>query len=340
MGQVISDDFNDFKSSKLTILMAAYNAEKHLIETLDSIANQSNNNFNLLVVDDGSTDNTLSILETYDDPRFYILVNEKNKHLVASLNRGLEVIKSEYIMRMDADDIMVPERIERQINFMETNPDVDICGSYLKYFGNRQEHIKLPISDEEIKANLPFHSIMPHATVVYRKKHLDEYQIRYSPKYIHMEDIDLWSRIFPYTRFAIIPETLYLYRWDGQNITDKNAHTRRNREEEFFKDLYERLEIKIDLDLLSAYLDYRNSIKLDKSRIKKVLRFLGEIIIWNRNKGLVNHKFLCEKVKSERKRLFFISIDQNVNNALIFWRFPKLIFQNLRYLLSSVFKRK
>jgi glycosyltransferase involved in cell wall biosynthesis len=340
MGQIISDDFNGFESKKVTILMAAYNADKHLEETLESISNQSYEDFNLLVVDDGSNDNTLKILEAYDDPRLYILINEKNEHLVASLNRGLEVVKSEYIMRMDADDIMVPERIEKQISYMDANPAIDICGTYLKYFGKRDEVIKLPTEDDEIKANLPFHSIMPHATVVYRKKHLDQHKIRYSPQYIHMEDIDLWSRIFSFTRFAIIPETLYLYRWDGQNITDKNAHTRRNREEQFYKDLYERLEIRLPENLLSAYLDYRNKLKLERKDVKRVMKFLNEIVTWNRNKELINHKFLVQKVYSERKRLFFISIDQSVRNVFVFWRHPDLVLRNMRYVLSRIFKKK
>lgn len=335
MGKVIDEKFCHFFSDKITILMAAFNAENFLKETLDSIFAQSFSDFNLLVVEDGSFDKTLELLKEYKEDRLYILPNEENIRLVASLNRGLKIIQSEYIFRMDADDLIHQDRLKIQYEFMVENQDVDICGSYIKNFGDLNNTIKMPLSDKEIKASIPFHSIMAHATVVFRTAHLRKHNYDYREKHMFMEDIDLWSRIFKFTKFANIPRELYYYRWEGQNITGANMVSRQEREEKFFEELYSRLGIKCSSEEITSFLKKRNTKKVEKLDIKNTLNLFRKILSWNLKTKTLSHPELVMKVKIEREQLFFKACDSKLGAALVFVRYPSIVLKNFRYFVSK-----
>jgi glycosyltransferase involved in cell wall biosynthesis len=106
---------------KISILMPVYNGEKYLREAIDSILNQTFTDFEFLIVDDGSTDNSVEIINSYQNSRINLVKNDKNEGLVYTLNRGLSLAKGEYIARMDCDDISLPERLKKQIDFLDSN---------------------------------------------------------------------------------------------------------------------------------------------------------------------------------------------------------------------------
>ena len=105
----------------VSVLMAVYNGEKYLLEAIESILNQTYTNFEFLIINDGSTDSTEEIILSYSDQRIRYIKNEQNLKLIASLNKGLDLAKGKYIARMDADDISLPDRLEKQVNFLERN---------------------------------------------------------------------------------------------------------------------------------------------------------------------------------------------------------------------------
>ena len=119
----------------VTVLMPVYNAEKYLAEAINSILNQTFTNYELLIINDGSTDKSEEIILKYSDKRIRYIKNDKNIRLVATLNKGIELAKGKYIARMDADDISVPTRLEKQITLLENNEDIGVCGSFLYVFG-------------------------------------------------------------------------------------------------------------------------------------------------------------------------------------------------------------
>src|ERR1017187_7276972 len=124
-------------SPYITVLMPVYNAAPFLREAIDSILNQTFKNFELLIINDGSTDNCEEIILTYKDPRIRYIKNETNIKLISTLNKGIKLSKGKYIVRMDADDISFPDRIEKQVNYMETNPAIALCGTWFSSFGDR-----------------------------------------------------------------------------------------------------------------------------------------------------------------------------------------------------------
>jgi len=117
------------KEPKVTVLMPVYNGEKYLNEAIDSILGQTFKDFKFLIINDGSTDGTADILKSYKDSRIKVTNNEKNIGLTKSLNKGLKMAKSEYIARMDADDISLPTRLQKQVEFMDSHPKVGVCGT-------------------------------------------------------------------------------------------------------------------------------------------------------------------------------------------------------------------
>jgi glycosyltransferase involved in cell wall biosynthesis len=114
---------------KVTVLIAVYNGERFLREALDSVLAQTFTDFELLVVNDGSTDETVTILESYSDQRIRVITNRRNIRVVGSLRRGLNYARGEYIARIDAEDIALPERLEKQVRYLDFHPEVGMVSS-------------------------------------------------------------------------------------------------------------------------------------------------------------------------------------------------------------------
>ena len=137
-------------SPRITVLMPVYNCELYIKEAIDSILNQSFSDFEFIIIDDASSDSTVSIIKAYDDPRIQLIVKQQNSGYTNSLNYGLSIAKGEYIARMDGDDISFSERFEKQIAFLDKNPDVVLCGTFFKIIG-MDKVIVVPEGHEDIK---------------------------------------------------------------------------------------------------------------------------------------------------------------------------------------------
>ena len=207
----------------ISVVMPVYNAEKYLREAIDSILNQTYTNFEFIVINDGSTDGSADIVRSYNDPRIVFVDNPKNAGLVAVLNQGLDMARGKYIARMDADDISMPERFKKQIEFMEKHRNVGVSGTFFHIFGDGIDRIETKTLYPKLKDMLAT-SPVGHPTVMMRRNVLNKYNLRYDPRYKHAEDYELWLRVRKYTKIANIPEVLLNYRWTGENVSAKNYH--------------------------------------------------------------------------------------------------------------------
>ncbi len=209
---------------KVTVLMPVYNGQKSLRQAIDSILNQTYKNFEFLIINDGSSDESELIIRSYSDKRIRLINNERNIKLISTLNKGLELARGEYIVRMDCDDISLPHRIQTQVDFMDNNPEVGVCGSWIKLFGKGKPRvIKHYSSKDDIKCSFLFLGSLAHPSVIIRKSMFAKYGLQYSGEYIHVEDFELWSRccfLFP---MANIPEVLLLYRINPEGISQKHT---------------------------------------------------------------------------------------------------------------------
>ena len=198
--------------------MPVYNGEKYIKDTIESVLNQTYKDFEFIIVDDGSTDNTLNIIKVFNDERIKI-IEVNHGGIVNALNTGLDMATGEYIVRVDSDDISLPERFEKLLEYMENNRDVVVCGSWAKTINTNGEvmgGLKYPPIDHvDIKKYLLLHNPFIHPSVIIRKDILNK-SGKYK-KYKHNEDYELWSRVLRYGQGHNIPEELILYRiHDGQ----------------------------------------------------------------------------------------------------------------------------
>ena len=149
--------------------MPVLNGSTHINEAIDSILNQSFTNFELLIIDDGSKDSTITKIRTYNDSRIHLILNQKNIGQSKTLNKGLDMARGEYIARMDQDDISMPDRLKKQVEFMEANSNVDVCGSWTKILGDYDGVLELETESEKIKINLLTNKNLVHPAVMIRR---------------------------------------------------------------------------------------------------------------------------------------------------------------------------
>lgn len=205
--------------SFVSVLMPVYNGEKYLKEAIDSILSQTYSNFEFLIIDDGSTDKSKEIIKSYKDKRIRLIENETNLGLPKTLNKGLKLAKGKYIVRMDCDDISLPERIEIQVKYMDGNLDVGISGTRYIELENGKV-INLPTEFESIKIRLLFHCPINHPSVIIRKSIIIENTLFYDENKIgELEDYDLWLRSSKFTEITNLAVPLVKYRTHENQLT-------------------------------------------------------------------------------------------------------------------------
>lgn len=209
---------------KVTVLMPVYNGEGFLREAIDSILAQSFVDFELLVIDDGSTDASAGIVASYTDQRLRLVRNASNIGLIDTLNLGIELARGEYILRMDCDDVSLPERLQKQVDFMERFPEVGVCGVwYLEFGPNLRRVTRCAADHESIRCGTLFNPVVGHPSVILRRQLLLEHDLRYDRSFRHAEDYHLWARSLEHCRFANIPEVLLHYRVHHGQVTAQHA---------------------------------------------------------------------------------------------------------------------
>lgn len=208
----------------ITVLLPAYNAEKYIKRAIDSVLTQTFTDFELLIVNDGSTDATQEMIVSYSDPRIRLVNMAHNMGLVEALNHGLTLAKGEYIARMDADDISLPTRFAKQVKFLENNPDYIACGTGIINFNETLEsYLEYPQSDEKIRIALTFFERnICHPTVMLRKSIIDEHAIVYRDDYPHAEDYTLWIDLALHGKLANLKEGLLKYYKHSEQISCKH----------------------------------------------------------------------------------------------------------------------
>lgn len=217
----------------ITVLMPAYNAEKYISQAIESVLQQTYTDFEFIIVNDGSTDETVNIINSFNDDRI-ILINQPNMGVAAALNTGLKYAKAPYIARFDADDICYPYRLEKQIRFLQDNPEYILVGSEAKYILENGDFLFdfhcIAYSHEQIMDKLYFYCPFVHPTVMYRKENV--INAGGYPTHAHnFEDYLLWTNLMNEGMFCNLTEPLIKYRLNSTSVTiDEKWRGRRFRE--------------------------------------------------------------------------------------------------------------
>lgn len=238
---------------KISVIMPVYNCELYVAQSIQSILNQTYSNFELIIIDDNSSDQTLSICKNFNDQRILIIEKVKNCGLTDSLNYGLSIAKSEYIARMDGDDISVPTRFENQVRFLETYKDVVVCGCSFKILGTDEEH-HLPEMHEDIKTRLLYGNCIAHPSVMFRNRFMQTHNLKYNPDMEPAEDYDLWVRISKIGKLHNLTNILFHYRQHDNQISQQNSDSQIKRSIAVRQKMLDNLNIDFTNEQRALYL--------------------------------------------------------------------------------------
>ena len=286
-------------SPLVTVLMPVYNGELYLREAIESILTQTFTNFEFLIINDGSTDNSENIINSYNDSRILYVKNESNFRLIETLNKGIELAKGKYIVRMDADDVSAPTRMEKQVAFMEKNEDVGLCGSWFTSFGDVQESVcKYKEQHDEILFKMFYQCHFCHPSLIIRKKVFDDLEIPFEKQFIHAEDYELYFRLSTKWKFHNLQESLVKYRIHGLSVSRQNEKIQLDHSLQIRKIFFSLLGIDCSREELKAFealnhQDYKG-IKLSVQDVKLMLESL---ILGNQKYKYIDTVFFEKEIK-------------------------------------------
>jgi len=206
----------------ITVLMPVHNGALFLRDSVGSILAQTFKAFELLIVDDLSTDNSLAIAESFKDPRVKVIRSEARRGFSGALNVGMDNAAGEYLARMDADDIALPTRFSRQLEFMRAHPRVGLCGSWVETFGDHPSSgrvLAFPLTQACIRAQALFDNPFAHPSVMLCRRLFEASGLRFDGSYCPAEDYELWTRALERMESANLPAVLLRYRLHAAGMT-------------------------------------------------------------------------------------------------------------------------
>lgn len=318
------------KNVKVTVLMSVYNGEKYLREAMNSVLNQTFMDFEFIIVNDASTDKTVQILKEYakKDKRIVLVHNDKNLGLTKSLNKGIKMAKGEYIARQDADDISVPERLRKEIEFLENHRNYAVVGTFVKILNEDSKIIRSldrPIEDIQIRESFRRDNCIAHGSVIIRKKCLQDVG-SYDESIARAQDYELWLRLAGKYRLANIPEYLYMLRKHNESIEAKHI-----------------VEQKISVVLAM--------VKNNALKVEQATRHFIDIIL--RNNFISKYKLLTIVFRfiniltfnqighsTQYNVLYRIRFSRKINKILEDFKTGKINFENAKLGLKEIIDRR
>jgi glycosyltransferase involved in cell wall biosynthesis len=281
----------------ISVIVTVYNTERYIEAAVQSILNQTITDFELIIINDASTDRTWEILQSFNDERIVLVNNETNQGIPKNANTGLKLAKGDYIAKMDADDISHPMRFERQLAYFNAHPDVVICGSWAQIFGADDVLIRTPVTHDEIKAGLLFLNVIFNPAVMFKSSIYHQFGLSYNEHFPVLEDYTLWLDAVDKVKFANVPEILLKYRVHNQNISvfKKNNQDMLN---DYHHKIYSRFFDKLNLAYTIEDLVRHRKIGLKQyeevtaSELDKCLTWLEKVCIQNKKVKYLNQKEL------------------------------------------------
>jgi glycosyltransferase involved in cell wall biosynthesis len=315
---------------QVTVLMPVFNSGKFLDAAISSILSQTYPDFEFIIIDDGSTDNSAAIIKSFKDPRIRFFQNEINLGITRTLNKGIELASTEYIARMDADDISYPDRLKKQYKYLREHPDCALVSSLVRVINEDGDFVR----EDNFKSkyyyyNLTFFSWIYHPSVMYRKKAVESVN-KYTVDYA--EDFELFWQLSRLYKIHNMDEVLLEYRISNQSlhlVLRKEEHERAHREQMLrniryytgydysvpvsylecfrhnFQPLLAEQNMKVladcikELDFITACILNKENINYDADAIKKAAKYKRDYIITSISKHLTLHKSILLRLRLE-----------------------------------------
>ena len=315
--------------AKVTVLMPTYNVAPWVEDAIESVLKQTFNDFELLVVDDASSDDTLARVKNINDPRIRIASFPNNVGLAENLNRGMALINTELVARMDGDDIAEPYWLEHEVAFLDSHPDIGICSGGFERFGTVKSLVRFPEHHEDCMANMLFECSVIVPT--FRMSLYRDHGLRYSTEAFPAEDYRFWAECLRVTRIYNIQETLFHYRMHSTQICTARREEQQRKVAQVRRYMLEWLSEEFTEEEKTYYSGQFMAAQIaSKQDYQGRKAFCRKMIEKNRNVGHFDEKALRRRLdKHLTLTLYSTIVDRYFNGG---YSIPKYI----RYLSSGL----
>lgn len=286
----------------VSIITSVYNCEDYIESMIKSIINQTYSEWEMIIIEDDSIDQTLKVLHKFQDMRIKVIHNTENCGLTVNLNRAIEMAKGEYILRIDGDDIAYPDRVEKQVNYMEQHQDIALAGCWMRTFGASKTICQSSVDDARLRIKLLFNACMYHPTFIVRKTVIDQHHIRYNERLRYAQDYDFEYSVSKVAKLGNLPEILMHYRVHENQITQSKYKQQLECANMTRKKILNDLQVDIsdtDLEIWSSFC--LDEIKEPKE-YKKAEEIIEKILKANERLTLYDSTLLKETMRIHKER--------------------------------------
>ncbi len=335
---------------RVTVLMPTYNVAPYVREAIDSVMQQTYSDFELLVIDDCSTDNTIEVVRSIDDPRIRIVQNEKNVGLAENLNRGLSHITTEYVARMDGDDIAEPLWLEREVAVLDNNPEIGICSGGFERFGTVKSLVRFPERHEDCMANMLFECSVIVPT--FRMSLYRDHGLRYSTYAFPAEDYRFWAECLRVTKIYNIQATLFHYRMHPAQICTARREEQQRKVAQVRRYMLEWLSEEFTEEEKTYYTGQFMAAQIaSKQDYQERKAFCRKMIEKNRSVGHFSEEALRRRLdKHLRLTLYSTIVERYFKNRYTLLAYMRYLFSGMalrcgrkyetKFLMKSLLHRK
>jgi glycosyltransferase involved in cell wall biosynthesis len=322
----------------VSVIIPVYNSEKYLQLTINSILNQTYSNFELILINDCSTDKSREICLANKDPRIVYVENKENLGITLTRNAGFSNAKGKYIAILDHDDIALPERIEKQVQFLETNPGFGMCGTFYSVIdgdGKLVFKVELPTDAKDIHTFLLFQNCFSHSTTMYRYELAKEFP--YQKKYDSVSEYYLWLKMSQKTKLANLPVYTGMYRIHGKNFSVKKIDTMVSLLKDLEAEILTGLNIDYtgeELTIYSHFLNYNFTFFRDSKNLAILEAFLIRLYKSLKQRDDLNSSIIKNFIT--RRWIVLCIKSRNYSSVLSVNLIKAFSFSYFRYLLKQV----
>ncbi len=312
---------------KISVIMALYNGEKYVKQAIESILHQTFQDFEILVVDDASTDESFKAVQAIHDERIVLLRNEVNSGPSYSRNRAIREAKGDFLAILDADDVAMPERLEMQYEYMQKHDDVDAVGAYIREVdseGKPLRAVRFPISPDELKASFFFRCSIVHSAAFIRRSFFIANNLFYDDSYTSSQDFEMWSRLIYVGKVATVGDYLVDYRISQGQISTARMEEQRANAAFVYGNMMREMGIAEAERNMEAHLVLITQVSLADSEltVKDVENWCVCLKKQNEKRGLIDRKAFQDELLMRFLRFCMIN---RVSKVAMAWQYLHLI---------------
>lgn len=331
----------------ISVVLPVYNCALYIEDAINSVLNQTIQDFEIIIIDDCSVDNTVNLIQAINDSRIRLIIKEQNAGLVDSLNIGFKEAKGKYIARMDGDDISLPNRFQKQLEILENNPDIKACGCWLREFGYSNKIISHKENHDEIVSRLLLSCSMSLCSAMLERLWATDF--KFDKKKLHVEDYDFWSKMGWKGKFYNIQEVLYNYRVHESQVSTLYKPIQIQGDVGIKLFLFKKLQYDTKVfsdDIITKILLLNKPIEIEE--FKLFLKWLKKLIALNKKTQIYSTVELEKVLKILKRSILFslyfkkssIGITKEWRKKILF----KLSIEDTLYILKikmrEILKRK